>query len=132
MAVRITIAEYRGSASYAGEWLARERPALLPVGSTTDVACGIYLICTPCPRTGAPLVNYVGKADRRKRAGDVSERLAEHRRTPKAPLMRWVAIVPLRDCTPPDEVARIEGDIARYFGVPRLCRSVPGGRRRRA
>jgi len=40
-------------------------------------------------------------------------------------MISFVTVVPLNEATPPDEMARIEGDIARYFGVPPLCRAVP-------
>jgi hypothetical protein len=131
MSAVLTVREYRAACSYAGCWLERERPGLLSPGTPTGSPCAIYLLCSSCPLTGHPRVVYVGKADRRRTGGDVADRLSEHLRSAKAPLVNSVAVIPLRYKTPPAEVGSIEGRIARYFGVPLLCRAVPEGRRRR-
>jgi len=131
MSAILTVREYRAACSYAGSWLEREHLALLPPGTPTNSSCAIYLLCSSCPLTGHPRVSYVGKADRRRGGGDVADRLLEHLRSAKAPLVNWVAVIPLHAETPPAQVGSIEGRIARYFGVPLLCRAVPEGRSRR-
>lgn len=131
MSVLLTRPEYRAACSYAEPWLAGERWGLMEIGGLTGQTRGVYLLTAPCPISGRPRVCYVGKADRTAGRGDVGERIAEHLKGSKGPLVRWATVIPLLDAAPASEVLRIEGDVARYFGVPRLCRAVPGGRRAR-
>jgi hypothetical protein len=121
----MTQPEYAAGAAYAGEWLKEQRPELRPLTALTGESCGIYILCYRNPITGRPTAAYVGKADRRISGGDIADRWREHLKTPKGRLVRWGAVIPLAGDTPPDEVTRIEGEVARYFGVPRLCRAVP-------
>jgi hypothetical protein len=125
MSVPMTRPEYSAAAAYAGEWLKEPWPELRPLRKLTGLACGIYILCYRNPLSGRPTVAYVGKADRRISGGDISDRWREHLKTPKARLVRWGTVIPLRQDTPAGEVTRIEGDVARYFGVPPLCRAVP-------
>jgi hypothetical protein len=67
----------------------------------------------------------------RRGGGDVADRLVEHLRSAKAPLVNWVDVIPLNTDTPPAQVRSIEGKVARYFGVPLLCKAIPDGRSRR-
>lgn len=128
MSAILTVSEYRAACSYAGSWLETECLALLVPGTPTGSACAVYMLCSSCPLTGYPRVAYVGKADRRRAGGDVADRVVEHLRSAKAPLVNWVSIIPLHAETPPAQVENIEGKIARYFGVPLLCKAVPEGR----
>ena len=125
MSVALTDLEYRAACGYAGRWLAGERPELIPAGGPTGESVGVYLLSAPCPQTGRPRVLYVGRADRAHTGGDVADRVSSHLRSSKEPAIAWVTVIPLSKETPAEEIARIEGDIARYFGVPRLCRAVP-------
>lgn len=131
MSVILTPVEYAAACSYTGTWFAGERWGFTDVGETTGEARGVYLLTTPCTCSGRPRVVYVGKANRAGPDGDVAKRLDDHRRSSNGPLIRWVTIIPVIEETPAGELLRIEGDVARYFGVPRLCRAVPGGRSRR-
>lgn len=128
MSTILTVREYRAACSYAGSWLEREHLALLAPGAPTGSACAIYLLCSSCPRDGYPRVSYVGRADRRRAGGDVADRVAEHLLSARAPLVNGFAVIPLRSETPPSQVGSIEGKVARYFGVPLLCKAVPEGR----
>jgi hypothetical protein len=125
MSVVLTRREYSAAASYAGSWLKEERPKLLPLSAFAGEACGVYILCGRDPVNRRPVVMYIGKADRRMSGGDVSARWQDHLKSEKAQVVRGAAVIPLAADTPPAEVTQIEGDVARYFGVPRLCRAVP-------
>lgn len=127
MSVILTLAEYRAACRYADPWLAGEQWGFIDPREVTNAEPGIYVLTTPCSATSRPRVCYVGKADH-----SIADRLGAHLNSEKAPLVRWTTVIPVVDYAPAAEVQRIEGDVARYFGVPRLCRAVPGGRGRRA
>lgn len=87
------------------------------------VHCGIYIGLRESPVAGYISKTYVGKAVRDN--GDVTDRIAEHVRSKRAHRFRWFMVVPLKETTPPDRVFAVEGDIARYLGLPRYSLAIP-------
>lgn len=121
----LTLAEYRGACALARPWLGTPIPRQLNPHEPTGLACGIYLAVGRSQATGELQVFYVGKADRRP-DGDVADRVADHLRDPdRRAFFTRIMVVPLVADVPTREVTKIEGDIARFFGVPMLSKAVP-------
>jgi hypothetical protein len=125
VSIKPTATLYSAGARLIGGWLAEPVLKLVPVGRPCGYSVGLYALVGRGALGSDLRILYVGKTSRGP-GTDIALRIHEHMRdVDKRNAATHYIVFPLVPDTPDWVIHRLEGDLARFFGVPRLCRRIP-------